>query len=111
METEKIDVPKFEGFECAGILIPKEHNDVYILNGMGDELELAKGIREPATNWAQLCYRKIKPKRITFESTGEVRPPKHGEYFKTAKSVFQIDLAEFDYSSDYEIYRVVEEQS
>ena len=34
METEKIDVPKFEGFECAGILIPKEHNDVYILNGM-----------------------------------------------------------------------------
>ena len=108
MERKKINVPKFEGFECAGILIPKEHNDVYILNGMGDELELAKVIREPATNWAQLCYRKIKPTRIVFERVGP-GIANAGEWIRTGCGDF-IKLNS-DRSTECDIWHQVEEKS
>jgi hypothetical protein len=108
METETIDVPKFNGYE-AFYGIPGEHDDCYILIEDGSNIIHKDDCSKWCLKIAQICYRKIKPKRVTFEFTGEVRPPKRGEWHKGKNGDYE--KARWNYETCFEIYVIVEEQS
>ena len=107
METEKIDVPKFEGFECIGVHIPIETGmDVYVLSMSGTGLHRCPV--EIGNGHAQLCYRKIKPKRVVFERVGP-GIANAGEWIRTGCGDF-IKLNS-DRSTECDIWHQVEEKS
>jgi hypothetical protein len=103
----KIDVPDFKGYECLGLLNPELLfiEDVCVLANEGDYLVSFKEVKGTLKPKVQVCYRKVKPKRIVFEATGENRPPKKGEWFKTTCGDYVTAIIDLDYS--HEIYRVV----
>jgi hypothetical protein len=105
METEKIDVPKFEGFECIGWAIPAENLPCSYIDGVRKSLQPGSVLETSH----YICYRKIKPKRITFEFTGEDRAPRKDEWHQTFFG--DICKAERDFIEPRKILRLVEEQS
>ncbi|SFI30858.1 hypothetical protein SAMN05428978_100534 [Nitrosomonas sp. Nm34] len=110
--TENINVPTFDGYECIGMRIPMYEDDCYVLNTDGSSLIHRNGLTTDCKMWIQVCYRKIKPKRIVFEFTGEVRVPGKGEWYKTSTNDYmRCQTNFFDQNSIREIYRIVEEQS
>lgn len=111
METKKIDVPRFEGFECIGILIPGARNDLYLLTTtLNGNLALVPSTDIAFALMPQLCYRKIKPRRIILEETEEVRQAKSGEAYMNQLGDL-VYLASCGTSGEYKIWRVVEDQS
>ena len=105
METEKIDVPKFEGFE-AFYGDPQSEESLCVLDGMGITLVPANGYVD-----TQICYRKIKPKRITLELTGKSdRDILEGEYLETDEGLLIPFAKVFGYPENFRIWRVVEEK-
>jgi hypothetical protein len=108
----KIEVPYFEGFE-AFYGVPEEHKDCYVPTCTGDELvhiEEAQAAHQHL-HWPQICYRKVKPRRIVLEATGERRPPKEGEWFKDGDGWLVPNDGVYSLSrfEEYEIYRIVED--
>jgi hypothetical protein len=105
----KIDVPDFKGYECLGLLNPELLfiEDVCVLANEGDYLVSFKEVKGTLKPKVQVCYRKVKPRRIVFEATGETRPPKKGEWHKTFFGDYC--KAEQDFVEPREIYRVVED--
>ena len=109
METEKIYVPKFEGFECIGLVIPSENLPCKCLTFSAKEGEAYLsdiGIHDAAH---RICYRKIKPKRVTLESTGIYDFVSNGEYYMDLDG--KIKMWTFDKQSDcvLEIFKEVKE--
>lgn len=107
METEKIDVPKFDGHECIGMQISHGEDDIYVLNANGDGLNKSSDLIPFLQTITLLCYQKIKPKRFVFETTGEYRPPKIGEFYVSPLGIFQ--QADNNYSNPRAICKAVEE--
>ena len=100
-----IEVPDFDGYECIGFVVPADHLPCKFLD-TDDELVNADGYYNGCK---RLCYRKIKPNRITFEFTGDVRRPKKDEWYKTGMGGYSYCAFDGDIGADREIYRIVEE--
>jgi hypothetical protein len=105
METVKIDVPNFKGFE-AFYGDPVAELDVLILNGDGEKLVRANGLAKP-----QICYRKVKPHRVMMELVGTNTAAQPGEYYRLPDGTFMIEREDDIHSKHREVWRIVEEQS
>jgi hypothetical protein len=105
METVKIDVPNFDGFE-AFYGDPEVELDALILNGTGEKLVRANGLAKP-----QICYRRIQPKRVMLELVGVNIPAAPGEYYRLPDGTFMIEREDDIHSKHREVWRLVEEQS
>jgi hypothetical protein len=64
-------------------------------------------VRKVSDQFALKCASSLEAtgKRVVFEATGENRPPKKGEWFKTTCGDYVTAIIDLDYS--HEIYRVV----
>jgi hypothetical protein len=103
METVKIDVPIMPGYKCLGFVRPAFNLPCHYLD---DNFNLIEGGLSDSN--LKVCYRKLEPKRISLESTGEIRFPKQYEWYRKGNAYTQAGTDEF--YAQYEIYRIVEGQ-
>ncbi|WP_430228861.1 hypothetical protein [Nitrosomonas communis] len=109
--VEKIDVPTFDGHECIGMRVPMYEDDCYVLNSDGSSLIHRNSLTTDCKMWIQVCYRKINPRRIVLEFTGEIRRAKPGEWFSEGDSKAYVRARSEETIQEFQIWRVVEERS
>jgi hypothetical protein len=102
METVKIDVPNFDGYE-AFYGDPKIEDNVMIVDGKGERLIPARGWLNP-----QVCYRKIPPQRLVLELVGTNTAAYPGQYYRLPDGTFMIERGDDIHSKHREVWRVVE---
>ncbi len=109
METEKIGVPKIDGWECIGLVIPNDNLPCkFLLFNERNEPYLSDATILNSSH--RVCYRKSKPRRVILELSNESGFPAIGEYLRKPDGHYVLTHSKHMICRG-EVWRIVEEQS